>query len=281
MIKKYIVLSTLIMGLLFNGSGVALADHAAPKAQPSFMASLWSNFKSKVSLVIKSIYAPFYSPPIQLQGNPSATDGNAIQKVNTGQNVQGLTIPGKFGFGGAAQPTPQPGTVPSAEKPKFAPVLKKLDTVVGPGAATKPIPIAPTSQPTPFKPVVAPASAPIPVPSAPQVKVLELVVTAVSNMIAAPVKEGSQIQFLANLKLSNGTFKDVSRSVRWNVVGDIGAIDTNGLFTARLGMSVSEYGEGSGAVTATYAGPEGTFLGKSAIFKVYGASGTEGDIGGQ
>lgn len=275
---------------------MANAGHVVPQAQPSFLAGLWSNFKGTVSLIIKNIYAPFYSPPPVVKTPTGKTMQDA---VSGGYNPGPLYIPGKFGFGGTGGIIPTT-MVPINKGDKAADVSNigspqgptgpfnvKLDATPG-GVKPYPTPQPPIPYPKPAtdttlrEQVQKGNIAPVPVPAViPQAKVLELVVTASGNAIAEPVKEGGQIMFLANLKLGNGTFKDVTRSVKWSVVGDIGAIDSIGIFTARLGASVSEYGEGSGAVTATYSGPEGTFLGKSAIFKVYGAAGVEGDIGGQ
>ncbi len=307
-------LISLVISAVISLSAVspALAGNASANPKPNLFAGLWSNFKGTASLIIKSIYAPFFSPPVVVK--PANPEKTMFGVAKSGQSQGPLYIPGKFGFGGTGGLIPNP---PLADPAKSKDTSLNLSNIGNPQKPVgdkdinpNPIKPYPTPQPPiPYpKPIVPDTtfqkqvnsvgakilpSAPLPTPAKTQSvppttssnttrsNALELVIMTTANL-AEPIKEGSQIKFFANLKLSNGGFKDVSQSVNWSVVGDIGSINYAGFFTAGLGYSVSEYGAGAGSVIADYSGVEGRFLGKSQIFKVIGAvDDSRNDIGGQ
>ncbi|MEK7192837.1 MAG: FecR family protein, partial [Patescibacteria group bacterium] len=78
------------------------------------------------------------------------------------------------------------------------------------------------------------------------------------------VLEGAQILFKAIAKFRDGTTKDVTDKVVWNVLGPIGTIKA-GSFRAALSDQVSEYGEAPGAITAVFLSPEKELLGKTPV----------------
>lgn len=83
------------------------------------------------------------------------------------------------------------------------------------------------------------------------------------------LKEGDKVIFKATLVMSDGSARAVKEGVAWRVVGDVGNITTGGVFEAKLGESVAEYGEGLGVITAIYQDASGTsFLGKTPTFEV-------------
>lgn len=291
MIKKIISSFILATFLAVVSVNFAFAADNADIPRTSLFAGIWKTLTGKISLLFKSTWTPWGTPVVQVKSPTGQTMSGAAQ---SGQSQGALYIPGQFGFGGTggvitSTPVPLPAN-------KAGVSVSNIGSTQGPtgmfntskdatpgGVQPYPAPQPQTTQKRlPSEP--APTKLPTPVPAvvAPTAKVVELVVTAVSNLIATPVEEGSSVKFVATLKFSNGTQKDVSRLVKWVVVGDIGSIDMSGFFTAALGPSVSEFGEGLGSVTATYSGPEGVFLGKSPIFKVYAGEATRGgDIGGQ
>lgn len=90
---------------------------------------------------------------------------------------------------------------------------------------------------------------------------------------ARTLKEGEKVLFRALLRMTDGSTNNADASrVTWTLVGKIGNISQSGLFEAQLDESIAEYGEGSGAVIASYKDATGkTFVGKSEIFKVEAA----------
>ncbi len=76
--------------------------------------------------------------------------------------------------------------------------------------------------------------------------------------------EGDIVIFHAILQGSGGVSKDVTNEVRWEVSGQMGAVDAKGIFSAKLDPLISEYGEGDGFVGATWEGADGNKIsGKS------------------
>jgi hypothetical protein len=86
----------------------------------------------------------------------------------------------------------------------------------------------------------------------------------------ARVLENTPIVFRAILLMSDGSSVDVTEKVDWQVLGPIGSFSKPGVFVGKLDPSVSELGEGTGTVIASWKNSETgeAFLGKSAIFKV-------------
>jgi hypothetical protein len=278
MIKKHLVSSAILAALVFVNFNIVFAADG----KPSFLAGVWSNFRNRISNIIQNIYAP-RPAPVPVAQRPSRGLIYSPIMVGFDLGLQRSSFLELLPRGGVSD-LDQGGLRGDFLEPLPRGGANDLDDEAKKDDEPPPPPPPPPAPPKPIlikPPVIAPV-APLPVLPVSQAKVLELVVTAVSNMVAVPVKEGGQIQFLANLKLSNGTFKEVTKLVKWSVLGDIGSIDVSGNFSALLGMSVSEMGEGVGSVIAIYTGPEGTFLGKSAIFKVYAVAGPDTvDIGGQ
>lgn len=64
------------------------------------------------------------------------------------------------------------------------------------------------------------------------------------------IAENDAVQFKATAGTGSQA-TDVTNELKWNVTGSIGTISPSGLFTATLGADVSEFGEGTGSVTAT------------------------------
>ncbi len=90
--------------------------------------------------------------------------------------------------------------------------------------------------------------------------------------------EGKVIAFRAVLTLTDASTRDVTKSVRWQVVGPIGRFTAPGSFLAALDPAIAETGTGSGSVVAVFrdqaSGEE--YLGKSPIFKVVVDAAAEG-----
>jgi hypothetical protein len=74
------------------------------------------------------------------------------------------------------------------------------------------------------------------------------------------VSEGDRILFHAILLFSDGTKKDVTTTVKWNVINKAGTFPAPGNFVAELPLDYAELGEVSGAVYATYIGTDGKEL---------------------
>ena len=93
-------------------------------------------------------------------------------------------------------------------------------------------------------------------------------ITSTSNYDT--VAEGSRISFKATGIFSDGTRKDITKEVLWQVVGPIGAVSLDGVFTAKLDEFMTEIGEGPGAVAATLTDPisKKKIEGTTKIFKV-------------
>lgn len=84
------------------------------------------------------------------------------------------------------------------------------------------------------------------------------------------VTEGDQIEIEAVLLLKDGTKKDATAEVSWQVIGPIGKMIKPGLFQAELNPSVAELGQASGTVVATWQDKESgeAYLSKTPIFNV-------------
>lgn len=74
--------------------------------------------------------------------------------------------------------------------------------------------------------------------------------------------EDNIVQFSAIIDVPTGV-QDITTKVVWHVVGSIGSITPAGLFTALLGADVSEFGQGTGYVTATL--PNGDVIQSASI----------------
>jgi hypothetical protein len=83
-----------------------------------------------------------------------------------------------------------------------------------------------------------------------------------------PVTEGTEVRLEAFLELEDGSTKNVTPEVTWEVVGPVGSIISPGVFRAHLDPSVAEFGESSGAVTAVLKDGLKAFIAKTPIFKV-------------
>ena len=106
--------------------------------------------------------------------------------------------------------------------------------------------------------------APIVSPSAPQK------IEIVTKNSLEKVTEGDQIKFQAVATFKDGSTRDLTSEVVWRVIGSIGSISKAGVFLAKLEDEVAEFGEGSGAVVATWKNKDSgeDILGKTIIFKV-------------
>lgn len=82
--------------------------------------------------------------------------------------------------------------------------------------------------------------------------------------------EGDEITFQAILTMTDGSTRDVTEHAKWQVIGPIGQIARPGVFTAKLEVSVAEFGIASGSIAAVWkdsaSGKE--FLGATPIFEV-------------
>lgn len=85
-----------------------------------------------------------------------------------------------------------------------------------------------------------------------------------SKRIPDNLVEGDSVMFHAILQGDGGVSKDVTSEVKWEVSGQMGAVDAKGVFYAKLDPLISEYGEGDGFVGATWEGADGNKIsGKS------------------
>ncbi|TSC77761.1 MAG: hypothetical protein G01um101429_964 [Parcubacteria group bacterium Gr01-1014_29] len=84
------------------------------------------------------------------------------------------------------------------------------------------------------------------------------------------VVEGDRVRFKAVLALPDGKTRIVTADAQWSVLGSIGKMASPGVFLAKLGSDVSEFGTAPGAVIAIWKDPKSgeEILGKSAIFNV-------------
>ena len=82
--------------------------------------------------------------------------------------------------------------------------------------------------------------------------------------------EGEKVLFSAVVKFSDGTTREATKDAAWRVLGPIGSFSAPGVFLPLLDPSVSEFGEGSGAIVAVWKDPStgAEFLGKTSIFTV-------------
>jgi hypothetical protein len=125
------------------------------------------------------------------------------------------------------------------------------------------------------KPAAEPGSELAPTLQSPTETIKEAVKEPVSlavvtkNTLSAIIEEDI-IAFEAIVTMSDGSKVNVTASAKWQVLGQIGQIDRNGVFTAKLAPEIAEAGEASGAVVATWvdSATGEVFLGKSQIFKV-------------
>lgn len=72
--------------------------------------------------------------------------------------------------------------------------------------------------------------------------------------------EGENVVFHAVLHGTGGATRDVTSEVTWEVLGKMGSIADNGVFTAKLDPSISELGEGGGTVNATWEDTDGKVM---------------------
>ncbi len=124
---------------------------------------------------------------------------------------------------------------------------------------TKPNTQTPTPKPVTVTPPAAPRS---------DAKVTSIEILTKNSL--QEVKEGEKVQFTAFVKFSDGSKKEITSEAKWQVLGPIGTITISGVFTSALDAKVAEYGEGSGAVIATWTDPatKTPFIDKTVIFKV-------------
>lgn len=95
------------------------------------------------------------------------------------------------------------------------------------------------------------------------------------------LKESDKVIFTAKLVMSDGSTQVVRTGAKWTLIGQVGSITPEGLFSAKLDEAVAEYGEGSGIVTATYIDAQGTtFLGKTPTFRVEAFIPDDANMGG-
>lgn len=80
----------------------------------------------------------------------------------------------------------------------------------------------------------------------------KLIITAITK---EQTLEGDTIQFTAHLTNPEGARKTLTTGVIWSTSGIIGSISASGLFTAKLHEQVSEIGEASGTVKASWKDP--------------------------
>ncbi|TSC61569.1 MAG: hypothetical protein G01um101448_847 [Parcubacteria group bacterium Gr01-1014_48] len=131
----------------------------------------------------------------------------------------------------------------------------------------------PPIQPQPPTPLPASESRPIVRPTPPSttrpvtVSIKSFVITP--NRSLKGLVEGDKVFFTAVLGMSDGTQKLASGGTVWTVVGKMGTINQDGVFTAELDPSIAEIGEGVGVVTVIYTDNKGkTWLSKTETFKV-------------
>jgi len=85
------------------------------------------------------------------------------------------------------------------------------------------------------------------------------------------VAEGTTVQLRAFLVTGDGTRREVTKEVAWQVVGPIGTIDRAAVFHAQLLPPITEVGEGVGAIAAVWKDAQGlTMTGATPIFRVEG-----------
>lgn len=90
-----------------------------------------------------------------------------------------------------------------------------------------------------------------------------------ANIPLGDLIEGEKANFRAILSGATGVTKDVTGEVKWEVIGQMGSINNQGLFSAKLDPLISELGEANGFVVATREGiNEEKIFGKSALIHV-------------
>lgn len=72
--------------------------------------------------------------------------------------------------------------------------------------------------------------------------------------------EGDKAVFRAVLHGVGGATRDVTSEANWGVVGQMGLVTGNGVFTAKLDPLISELGEGDGTVRATWKDANGALM---------------------
>lgn len=72
--------------------------------------------------------------------------------------------------------------------------------------------------------------------------------------------EQDTVSFKAILHADNGATRDVTSDATWSVSGQMGSINSKGVFTAQLDPLISEMGEGGGSVVATWKGSDGAVM---------------------
>ncbi|MDO8443868.1 MAG: FecR domain-containing protein [Candidatus Azambacteria bacterium] len=115
----------------------------------------------------------------------------------------------------------------------------------------------------------------LPAPQPIQKQAITPITSGVNSIAIVPdralgeITEEEVVNFKA-MMISNGIKRDVTTEVEWKVVGFIGDINNQGVFTAKLAPDVAEYGEVPGTVAAIWKDTKTNevLLGKSAIFKV-------------
>lgn len=136
-----------------------------------------------------------------------------------------------------------------------ADILKRRQEKEGGTETTK----TPTATPAPRNTTNSPKTADEP-------KSLEIAAKGSLNQVT----EGDQILFEAVLIYTDGTKKNITAEVSWQVIGPVGRIVKAGVFEAKLDESIAELGEASGTIIATWQDKKSgeNFLGKTPIFKV-------------
>jgi hypothetical protein len=160
-------------------------------------------------------------------------------------------------------PPPDQTTVPQTEKTT---VDTKTDTTTKTNADTSSETIIKTTvtKTTTTNPTTAPVIQNT-VPAAqnggstPDVYPVSLSVTS-DNDLSSGMTDGDTMVFHAILLFSDNSKKDVTDSVTWNVINNIGVFPTPGNFHAQLSSNYAELGEVPGAVYATFKGPDGKEL---------------------
>lgn len=124
-----------------------------------------------------------------------------------------------------------------------------------------------------------PQPAPTPAPEKSK-KVSPQNVIVYASTTSGNLVEGTKITFTAKLTMADGSLETTS-DVKWAVLGKIGTITADGVFTAKLDESIAELGESFGFVTATYTDSEGNaFLGQSTLLKVKAFVPNQSETGG-
>jgi hypothetical protein len=149
--------------------------------------------------------------------------------------------------------TPQPSDT--------SPVLDTApsDTTEITDAVNPPVPVS--------TPQLAPQSKPTNAPATPRANPISITITPSRTLDG--MTEGETASLTATLVLSNGAQEDVTGTVTWSVVGNVGSISRN-VFSALLDQNVSEFGRSSGSITAVWTdtSTREQILGKTDIFLI-------------